>query len=171
MPQLLAAGTKVVDFSADYRLSGPKVYQEWYGQKHSDPDRLGKVVYGLPELFRERIRAGHFVANPGCYPSSRHPGPGPVGQGPADRSAIDHHRRQERRIGSRPHAQADVPLIPSATKASRPTMSAGIGTRPRSNKCSPTAGGQRRAGDLHAAPGADGPRHPGDDLFRSRPAD
>ncbi len=69
VPQLLAAGTKVVDFSADYRLSGPKVYQEWYGQKHCDPDRLGKVVYGLPELFRERIRAAQFVANPGCYAS------------------------------------------------------------------------------------------------------
>jgi N-acetyl-gamma-glutamyl-phosphate reductase len=70
VPHLLGAGVKVVDFSADYRLSNPQVYQEWYGQKHSDPDRLGKVAYGLPELFRERIRGAQFVANPGCYSSS-----------------------------------------------------------------------------------------------------
>ncbi len=70
VPHLLGAGVKVVDFSADYRLSSPQVYQEWYGLKHSDPDRLGKVVYGLPELFRERICGAQFVANPGCYSSS-----------------------------------------------------------------------------------------------------
>ena len=43
---------------------------QWYGQKHADPDRLGKVVYGLPELFREQIRQARLVANPGCYPTS-----------------------------------------------------------------------------------------------------
>jgi N-acetyl-gamma-glutamyl-phosphate reductase len=67
---LLAAGSRVVDFSADYRLNDPDVYAEWYGQKHSDPQRLGKVVYGLPELFREQIPPASLVANPGCYPTS-----------------------------------------------------------------------------------------------------
>ena len=70
IPQLLAAGTRVVDFSADYRLQTPQSYEQWYGEKHTDPDRLGKVVYGLPELFREKIRAAPLVANPGCYPTS-----------------------------------------------------------------------------------------------------
>jgi N-acetyl-gamma-glutamyl-phosphate reductase len=70
IPQLLAAGTRVVDFSADYRLQTPQVYEQWYGEKHSDPDRLGKVVYGLPELFREKIRPAQLIANPGCYPTS-----------------------------------------------------------------------------------------------------
>ena len=60
----------MVDFSADYRLNDPEVYAQWYGQKHADPDRLGKVVYGLPELFREEIPAARLVANPGCYPTS-----------------------------------------------------------------------------------------------------
>lgn len=69
-PQLLAAGCKVVDFSADYRLGDAEVFAKWYGQKHPDPDRLGQVVYGLPELFREEIVASQLVANPGCYPTS-----------------------------------------------------------------------------------------------------
>jgi N-acetyl-gamma-glutamyl-phosphate reductase len=68
--RLLEAGTRVVDFSADYRLDDPQVYAQWYGQAHADPERLGKVVYGLPELFRARIAGARIVANPGCYPTS-----------------------------------------------------------------------------------------------------
>lgn len=67
---ILDAGARVVDFSADYRLNSPEVYAEWYGQKHADPERLGKVVYGLPELFRQDIVQASLVANPGCYPTS-----------------------------------------------------------------------------------------------------
>jgi len=70
IPTLLNAGCRVVDFSADYRLSDPEVYAQWYGQKHPDAARLGKVVYGLPELFREQIVGAQLVANPGCYPTS-----------------------------------------------------------------------------------------------------
>jgi len=70
VPKLLAAGTKVVDFSADYRLSNAAVYEDWYGLKHPDPSRLGHTVYGLPELFRERIRPAKLIANPGCYTTS-----------------------------------------------------------------------------------------------------
>lgn len=70
IPALLDAGCRVVDFSADYRLQSAAVFQEWYGQKHPDPDRLGKVAYGLPELFREKIVGSRLVANPGCYPTS-----------------------------------------------------------------------------------------------------
>ncbi len=61
---------RIVDFSADYRLNDPQVYADWYGQKHADPDRVGKVVYGLPELFREHIVPAALTANPGCYPTS-----------------------------------------------------------------------------------------------------
>ena len=70
IPQLLDAGVRVVDFSADYRLNDPEVYAQWYNQKHADPGRLGKVAYGLPELFRERITGSQLVANPGCYSTS-----------------------------------------------------------------------------------------------------
>ncbi|RMF91722.1 MAG: N-acetyl-gamma-glutamyl-phosphate reductase [Planctomycetota bacterium] len=70
IPDLLDAGCRVVDFSADYRLHDADVYAQWYGQKHPDADRLGKVPYGLPELYREQIRGAQLVANPGCYPTS-----------------------------------------------------------------------------------------------------
>ena len=70
IPALLDAGRRVVDFSADYRLNDPVVYEQWYGQKHADPGRLGKVVYGLPELFRKDIPSAQLVANPGCYPTT-----------------------------------------------------------------------------------------------------
>jgi N-acetyl-gamma-glutamyl-phosphate reductase len=68
--KLLAAGTRVVDFSADYRLDDPVSYEQWYEHKHPDPSRLGTTVYGLPELFAEQIPSADLVANPGCYPTS-----------------------------------------------------------------------------------------------------
>ena len=70
LPKVLAAGAKVVDFSADYRLDDAATYLEWYGHEHPDATRLGRTVYGLPELFRERIRRQSLVANPGCYSTS-----------------------------------------------------------------------------------------------------
>ncbi|MEN1681688.1 MAG: N-acetyl-gamma-glutamyl-phosphate reductase [Planctomycetota bacterium] len=68
--QLLDRGLKVVDFSADYRLTDRAVYEQWYGVTHADPERIGAVAYGLPELYRSRIREAGLVANPGCYPTS-----------------------------------------------------------------------------------------------------
>lgn len=69
VPQLLAAGCKVVDLSADFRLSDAAIYEEWY-QAHSAPEVLAQAVYGLPELNREEIKSTSLVANPGCYPTS-----------------------------------------------------------------------------------------------------
>jgi N-acetyl-gamma-glutamyl-phosphate reductase len=70
IPHMLDAKCRVIDFSADYRLNDADVYAQWYNQKHADPGRLGKVAYGLPELFREQIVASPLVANPGCYSTS-----------------------------------------------------------------------------------------------------
>lgn len=70
VPDLRARGVKVIDLSADYRLSDPKIYGEWYGHAHTDPDGLKEAVYGLPELFRERIPSAGLIANPGCYTST-----------------------------------------------------------------------------------------------------
>lgn len=67
---LLEQNLRLVDFSADYRLDDAAVYAEWYGKDHPDPQRLPDVVYGLPELFRDRICQASLVANPGCYPTS-----------------------------------------------------------------------------------------------------
>jgi N-acetyl-gamma-glutamyl-phosphate reductase len=68
--QLLAAGVKVVDFSADYRLTDHVVYEKWYGVKHPNAERMAQTVYGLPEFFRKEIKDASLVANPGCYPTS-----------------------------------------------------------------------------------------------------
>lgn len=67
---VLETDTRVVDFSADYRLLDAGTYEHWYATKHPDPERVPNVVYGLPELYRERIINARLVANPGCYPTS-----------------------------------------------------------------------------------------------------
>jgi N-acetyl-gamma-glutamyl-phosphate reductase len=65
-----ANGKRVVDLSADYRLSDPAVYEKWYGLPHKYPATLKKAVFGLPEIYRSGIRKAKLVANPGCYPTS-----------------------------------------------------------------------------------------------------
>jgi len=70
VPAVLAAGARVIDLSADFRLSDPAQWAHWYGRAHASPELLGEAVYGLPELHRDRIREARLVANPGCYPTS-----------------------------------------------------------------------------------------------------
>lgn len=67
VPELLAAGTRVVDLAADFRLRDPSLYPTWYGEKHGVPDLLGQSVLGIPELYREEIAAASLVASAGCY--------------------------------------------------------------------------------------------------------
>ena len=69
VPKLLDAGLKVIDFSADYRLKDPSVYEKFYNVKHTDTANLERAVYGLPELIYEPIKGADLVANPGCYPT------------------------------------------------------------------------------------------------------
>jgi N-acetyl-gamma-glutamyl-phosphate reductase len=69
IPGFVQRGLRVVDLSADFRLTDPQVYEEWY-DKHTAPELLRKVVYGIPELHRAEIRNAALVANPGCYPTS-----------------------------------------------------------------------------------------------------
>jgi N-acetyl-gamma-glutamyl-phosphate reductase len=68
--EFLPRGKKIVDLSADYRLNDAAEYKKWYGADHSDPQRLGQAVYGLAELYRDKIKSAQLVANPGCYPTS-----------------------------------------------------------------------------------------------------
>lgn len=70
VPELLAAGVRVVDLAADFRLRDPNLWQHWYGMEHKCPELLAEAVYGLPELNRETIRTARLVANPGCYPTA-----------------------------------------------------------------------------------------------------
>jgi N-acetyl-gamma-glutamyl-phosphate reductase len=66
---LRTRGARVVDLSADFRLSSLATYEQWYG-KHPRPELLADAVYGLTELHRERIAGAGIVANPGCYPTA-----------------------------------------------------------------------------------------------------
>lgn len=60
---------KMIDFSGDFRLSSPKSYYDWYNIEHSYPEGFNDAVFGLSELYRERIAMGRLVANPGCFPT------------------------------------------------------------------------------------------------------
>lgn len=62
-------GMRVIDLSADFRLSDLAAYERWYGP-HPRPELLAHAVYGLTELHRERIASAEIVANPGCYPTA-----------------------------------------------------------------------------------------------------
>lgn len=62
-----APRTKVVDLSADFRLSDPAAYARWYGHEHLAPQLQKEAVYGLTEVYRKKIAAARLVANPGCY--------------------------------------------------------------------------------------------------------
>jgi len=67
VPELIAAGVKIVDMSGDFRLRDAAIYEKYYGAKHPHPELLGSFVYGLPELNRAAIKAAKHVASPGCF--------------------------------------------------------------------------------------------------------
>jgi N-acetyl-gamma-glutamyl-phosphate reductase len=69
VPKLLNAGKKVIDLSADYRLKDISVYEKFYATKHKDKARVKEAIYGLPELYRNKIKSAKLIANPGCYPT------------------------------------------------------------------------------------------------------
>lgn len=60
---------RVIDLSADYRLKDPVVYEQWYKTPHRFRGTLKRAVYGLPELYRKKIKKASLIANPGCYPT------------------------------------------------------------------------------------------------------
>lgn len=70
VPDILGAGARAIDLSGAFRLPKPGQYQRWYKAEHTQPAALGEAVYGLPELYREKIRGARLVANPGCYPTA-----------------------------------------------------------------------------------------------------
>ena len=68
--ELVAAGTRIVDLAADFRLKDPALFERWYKMPHACPDLLAQSVYGLPEVNREAIRGARIVGNPGCNPTA-----------------------------------------------------------------------------------------------------
>jgi N-acetyl-gamma-glutamyl-phosphate reductase len=66
---LVNAGCRVIDLSADFRLKSAETYKEFYAHEHPAPELLARSVYGLPEIYRDRIKDAALVASPGCYPT------------------------------------------------------------------------------------------------------
>ncbi|MBF5040629.1 N-acetyl-gamma-glutamyl-phosphate reductase [Methylophilus glucosoxydans] len=69
-PALVAAGVKVIDLAADFRLQDAAVFEKWYKLPHSCTDILQDAVYGLPELYGEEVQQAQVIGNPGCYPTT-----------------------------------------------------------------------------------------------------
>lgn len=69
-PKLLAAGVKIIDLAADFRLRQPDEWEKWYAMPHACPELLAEAVYGLPEINRAKIATARLIANPGCYPTA-----------------------------------------------------------------------------------------------------
>lgn len=70
IPLLLEKGKKIIDHGGDYRYKDVKVYEKWYKTTHELPELLNIAVYGLPELYRDKIRSSSLTSNPGCYPTT-----------------------------------------------------------------------------------------------------
>jgi N-acetyl-gamma-glutamyl-phosphate reductase len=69
-PKLMGR-SRVIDLSADFRLTDHQIYAKYYGREHANPDLPSAAVYGLPELVdREEIAKAQLIANPGCYPTT-----------------------------------------------------------------------------------------------------
>ena len=67
---LLEKGVKVIDLSADFRITDVAEWSQWYGMEHACPDLISEAVYGLPEINREKIKQAKLIACPGCYPTA-----------------------------------------------------------------------------------------------------
>lgn len=65
--ELYRRDVKVIDLSADFRYQDLNTYTEWYKVKHASPELNAEAVYGLTEIYRDRIKQASIVGNPGCY--------------------------------------------------------------------------------------------------------
>jgi N-acetyl-gamma-glutamyl-phosphate reductase len=77
-PELLAAGVKIIDLAADFRLQDMALFEKWYGMAHSCPNILEEAVYGLPEVNRDAIKKARVIGLPGCYPTTMQLGFAPL---------------------------------------------------------------------------------------------
>ena len=67
---LVAAGVRIIDLAADFRIRDVAVWEQWYKMKHACPELIAEAVYALPEINREQVKNARVVANPGCYPTA-----------------------------------------------------------------------------------------------------
>ena len=156
--ELLDAGTRVIDLSADFRLADAEEWARWYGQPHGAPALLDEAVYGLPEVNREKIRQARLIAVPGCYPTATQLGLIPLLEaGLADASRLIADCKsgvsgagRGAKVGSL-FCEAGESMMAYAVRAS-----ASPGNQP-----GPAPGLRRRGrADVRTAPDANDPRYP-----------
>jgi len=70
LPKLIGTNIKVIDLGGDFRFQDVSIYEKWYKKEHIAKNVVNHFVYGLPELFRDKIKKANYIANPGCYPTS-----------------------------------------------------------------------------------------------------
>ncbi|MWC30601.1 N-acetyl-gamma-glutamyl-phosphate reductase [Paenibacillus sp. MMS18-CY102] len=70
VPDLLEAGLKVIDISGDFRLKSPALYEQWYKKTPADETLLAQAVYGLAEVYGDRVADVDLISNPGCFPTA-----------------------------------------------------------------------------------------------------
>ncbi|EFM08999.1 N-acetyl-gamma-glutamyl-phosphate reductase [Paenibacillus curdlanolyticus YK9] len=70
VPDLLEAGLKVIDISGDFRLKSPALYEQWYKKTPADENLLAQAVYGLAEVYGDRVADVDLISNPGCFPTA-----------------------------------------------------------------------------------------------------
>ena len=162
VPQLLDAGCRVVDFSADYRLNDPRSSLSGTARNMPTPSGWGRSSMGCPSCSARRSWGRRWWPTRAAFPR-RHPGLGPAAQGGRDRPPRDRGRFQERRLGGRTDAETDDPL-PGVQREhlglQRGAAPPHAGDRPNPQHC----GGDEGRSGVHAAPGPHGPRHPDHDL-------
>jgi len=61
-----APAERIIDLSADFRLTDLAAYQRWYGEAHGAPAWMDRFIYGLPEVSRERLRGARYASGVGC---------------------------------------------------------------------------------------------------------
>ncbi|GMK38280.1 N-acetyl-gamma-glutamyl-phosphate reductase [Paenibacillus sp. CCS19] len=69
-PELLEAGLKVIDISGDHRLKSPALYEQWYKKTPAEEAYLAQAVYGLAEVYGDRVQGVDLISNPGCFPTA-----------------------------------------------------------------------------------------------------
>ncbi|WP_226037232.1 N-acetyl-gamma-glutamyl-phosphate reductase [Aquibacillus saliphilus] len=70
IPSFIEKGVKCIDLSGDFRIKSPDVYSKWYQSSPAEQQYIDKAVYGLSEIYGEKVKDASLVANPGCYPTA-----------------------------------------------------------------------------------------------------
>ena len=102
---------KVIDMSADFRLHDMATYAEWYGHEHRAPELQGEAVYGLTEVYREKIRSARLDRLSRLLSDRGAARARADRQGRADRRGRHRHRREVRRHRRRPRAEAEHAVL------------------------------------------------------------